>query len=89
MKKYTLDLGNKKQNKFLQIRTNDDEKKFLEIVKNQLNSLSPYFDFSVSDIVRMGAVDFGQRILSGDVKVKIDVKAKDITFKIKKKNVLK
>ena len=85
MKKFNLDLGNKKQNQFIQIRTNADEKRFLEIVKNKLNSMSPYFDFSVSDIIRMGYADFGERLLSGELKVKIDLPVKAITFALKKK----
>ncbi len=88
MKKYKLDLGNKKNTQFIQIRSNPDEKKFLEMVKNKLNSSSSYFDFSVSDIIRMSFVDFGHRILGGEMNIKIDLKSKDVTFKIKKKKVL-
>ena len=89
MKQYNLDLGNKKQTKFIQIRSNEDEQKSLEMVRNKINSMSSYFDFSVSDIIRMGYSDFGERILLGELKIKIDLPVKEITFKLNKKGVVK
>jgi len=82
--KFVLDLGNKKQTQFIQLRTNEDEKKFLDNVTNKLNSASPYLKFSVSDIIRLAFADFGQRILGSEFKIIIDIPAKDISFKLKK-----
>ena len=87
VKKFILDLGNLKQTKFFQIRTNEDEKKFLENVCNKLNSSSPFFKFSVSDVIRMAYADFGGRILGGEFTIKINIPEKDISFKVKKQKV--
>ena len=83
MKKYTLNLG--KSNKPLQLRgAYKDEKKFLEIIKKTLNEMNPFFNFTISDIVRMSFADFGNRIISGKLQIDFNLGEKEITFKVKK-----
>lgn len=83
-KKFILDLGNRKQTGFIQIRTNPEEKNFLQNATNKLNSSSPYLNMTISDFIRMSYADFGQRILGGNFTIKINIPEKDISFRLKK-----